>query len=73
MTVNEGTLDRSIRVLVGIVVLSLVFVGPTSPYALLGLVPLVTGLVGYCPTYRLLGISTKRSLPRSRATGAASP
>ncbi len=73
MNVNEGTLDRSIRVLVGIVVLSLVFVGPTSPYALLGLVPLVTGLVGYCPTYRLLGISTKRSLPRSRAAGAASP
>ncbi len=73
MNVNEGTLDRSIRVLVGIVVRSLVFVGPTSPYALLGLVPLVTGLVGYCPTYRLLGISTKRSLPRSRAAGAASP
>jgi Protein of unknown function (DUF2892) len=56
--VNEGTLDRVIRVAVGVAVLSLVFVGPKSPWAWLGLVPLLTGLIGYCPLYAVLGIRT---------------
>jgi Protein of unknown function (DUF2892) len=56
--VNEGTVDRVIRVVVGIAVLSLVFVGPRSPWAWLGVVPLLTGLIGYCPLYSVLGIRT---------------
>jgi hypothetical protein len=55
---NEHTLDRIIRVVLGLGVLSLFFVGPQSAWALLGLVPLITGLVGSCPLYTLLGIST---------------
>ena len=55
---NEGTIDRALRVIVGLVVLSLVFVGPQTPWAWLGLIPLVTGLVGYCPVYSILGIRT---------------
>ena len=55
---NEGTIDRALRVIVGLVVLSLVFVGPQTPWAWLGLIPLVTGLVGYCPLYSVLGIRT---------------
>lgn len=55
---NEGTLDRVIRVIAGVLILSLYFLGPKSPWALLGLIPLVTGLVGFCPMYRLLGLST---------------
>jgi hypothetical protein len=55
---NEGTLDRAVRVVVGLVVLSLAFVGPASPLGFLGLVPLLTGLVGTCPLYSLLGIRT---------------
>lgn len=55
---NEGTLDRAFRVVVGLAALSLVFVGPHTLWGLLGLVPLVTGLVGSCPLYSLFGIGT---------------
>jgi hypothetical protein len=55
---NEGTLDRIIRIGVGAAVLSLVFVGPKTPWGWLGLVPVLTGLIGYCPLYALLGIRT---------------
>jgi hypothetical protein len=58
MKTNEGTLDRALRVGLGVALLALVFVGPRSLWGLVGLVPLLTGLVGFCPLYRLLGIST---------------
>lgn len=55
---NEGTLDRALRVIAGIVLISLVFVGPETPWGWLGIVPLATGLIGSCPLYSLLGINT---------------
>ena len=55
---NEATVERIIRVLVGIGLLSLVFVGPQTPWGWIGLVFLVTGLIGSCPLYTVLGIST---------------
>jgi hypothetical protein len=55
---NEHSIDRVIRVILGIAVLSLVWVGPQTPWGWVGLVPLVTGLVGSCPLYRVFGIST---------------
>ncbi|MBX6391949.1 MAG: DUF2892 domain-containing protein [Burkholderiales bacterium] len=55
---NLGTTDRIIRVVLGIVLLSLVFVGPATPWGWIGIVPLVTGLAGTCPLYRLFGLST---------------
>jgi len=55
---NEGTVDRALRVTAGLVLLSLVFVGPQTLWGLVGLVPLATGLLGSCPAYTLLGIST---------------
>lgn len=58
MTHNIGTLDRSARIIIGIVLLMLVFVGPQTPWGLLGIIPLVTGLAGFCPAYRLVGINT---------------
>lgn len=58
MRMNEGTLDRVLRVVVGAGVLSLAFIGPQTPWGYLGIVPLLTGLAGYCPAYALLGIST---------------
>lgn len=58
MTKNEGTFDRALRVIVGLALLSLVFVGPQTLWGLIGLVPLITGLVGICPVYSLLGIRT---------------
>ncbi len=55
---NEHSIERALRVVVGLALLLLVVVGPKTPWGLLGLVPLVTGLVGSCPAYTLLGIST---------------
>jgi hypothetical protein len=55
---NEGALDRILRVVVGIVILSMAFIGPQTPWAFLGLVPLLTGLVGFCPLYAILKINT---------------
>jgi len=55
---NSGSVDRVIRVIVGIGLLSIVFVGPQTPWGYIGLIPIVTGLVGICPAYSLLGLST---------------
>ena len=44
--------------IVGIVLIALVFVGPKTPWGLIGLVPLATGALGFCPLYRLIGVST---------------
>ncbi len=55
---NEHPIERVLRVLAGIGILSLAFVGPQTPWGWLGLVPLATGLIGSCPLYTLLGFST---------------
>jgi hypothetical protein len=55
---NEGGVDRVIRVVLGLILLSLVFVGPQSAWGWIGLVPLVTGLIGFCPLYKVLGLNT---------------
>lgn len=55
---NEGSVDRALRVLVGIGLISLAFVGPQTPWGWLGLMPLATGLIGSCPGYTLFGLST---------------
>lgn len=61
MKLNEGSIDRVVRVLVGSVLLSLVFFGPQTWLGLIGIVPLLTGVVGFCPLYRVLGLSTRAS------------
>jgi hypothetical protein len=58
MTRNEGNLDRGLRIIVGLILLSMVFVGPQTVWGWIGLVPLITGLVGTCPVYSVLGIRT---------------
>lgn len=58
MKTNEGQIDRILRVAAGLGLLSLVFIGPQSMWGLVGLVPLLTGLVGVCPLYRVFGLST---------------
>jgi hypothetical protein len=55
---NEGTADRVGRVILGIILLCLTFVGPKTPWGYIGVIPLATGLVGMCPIYRMLGLST---------------
>lgn len=61
MPINEGALDRIIRVIVGLAIISLVFIGPRTPWAWFGLVPFLTGLIGFCPAYALFGIRTCRA------------
>ena len=60
MTRNIGNVERIVRVVIGLGILSLAFVGPRSPWAYLGLAPVVTGLVGWCPPYALFGVGTAR-------------
>ena len=55
---NEGTVDRALRVIAGVALLSIVFIGPKTLWGLLGIVPLATGLIGNCPLYTVLGIRT---------------
>ncbi len=55
---NEGRIDRLVRIVIGLAVLSLVVVGPKTPWGLLGLIPLATGIVGSCPAYSIFGINT---------------
>ncbi len=58
MKTNEGKMDRTLRTVVGLGLLSLVFVGPQTMWGLVGLVPLVTGLAGFCPLYKIFGFNT---------------
>lgn len=55
---NEHKIDRILRVLLGLGLLSLVIVGPQTLWGLIGIVPLATGLIGWCPLYSVLGIKT---------------
>lgn len=55
---NLGPVDRALRAIVGLVLISLIFVGPHTLWGLIGLVPLLTAMVGSCPAYTLLGIKT---------------
>ena len=57
---NVGTTEKWVRIIVGIVILSLLIFIPSGWrwLGLIGLIPLITGIIGYCPMYALLGIST---------------
>ena len=58
MDKNVGSADRLIRIVVGLVLIALVFVGPQTPWGWLGVIPLATGFVSFCPLYKLLGIKS---------------
>lgn len=64
MTKNEGVLDRSLRVILGLAILSLTVVGPKTLWGLVGLLPIATGAIGFCPMYTLFGISTCPKVPK---------
>jgi hypothetical protein len=55
---NVGMLDRVLRIIAGLALLAIVFVGPQTPWGWIGLVPLITGLFATCPLYSLLGLRT---------------
>ena len=58
MKANIGTIDRSLRIVVGLVLIGLSLSGVIGWWGWIGLVPLATGLFRFCPVYRLLGIKT---------------
>ena len=58
MSRNEGTIDRALRIILGLILIALVFVGPQTPWGWIGIVPLATGLIGWCPLYTLFGLNT---------------
>ena len=58
MVKNIHKIERVVRVLGGAVLVSLAFWGPANPWFFLGLVPMLTGLIGWCPPYAMLGINT---------------
>jgi hypothetical protein len=58
---NEGTIDRALRVIVGLALIAGYFMNGDGAYSwlyLIGIVPLVTGLIGSCPLYTILGLNT---------------
>ncbi len=58
MVANVGGIDRVLRAVLGIVLIALVFVGPQTPWGWIGVVPLATALIRFCPFYPLLGLNT---------------
>jgi hypothetical protein len=64
MKKNIGSADAIIRIIVGLFLLSLIFWGPKTWWGLIGLIPIVTVFIGYCPPYALLGISTRKEGPK---------
>lgn len=58
MTVNEGKLDRGIRIAAGLTLIALSAAGILGPWGYLGVIPVITGSIGLCPLYSILGIST---------------
>jgi hypothetical protein len=58
MKKNIHSVERLIRIVVGLVLITLAFVGPANPWFLIGLIPLATGLMGWCPPYAMFGINT---------------
>lgn len=58
MKTNEGGLDRMLRILVGLVLVALTLSGTIGVWGWIGVVPIVTGALGWCPAYTLLGINT---------------
>jgi hypothetical protein len=60
MQVNIGSIDKTVRIVAGLVLLSLVFLleGKARWFGLIGVVPLVTAFTGFCPLYTVLGMNT---------------
>lgn len=65
VSINESGFDRIFRIVLGLVLLSLAFIGPQTPWGFIGVVPLLTGLIGWCPIYRAFGVHTNHAPPKA--------
>jgi len=55
---NVGGIDKILRIIVGLALIAMVFIGPKTVWGWIGIVPLITGLFNFCPLYPLIGINT---------------
>jgi hypothetical protein len=58
MKLNAGTIDRTLRVVAGLVLITLAATGMVGVWGWIGIMPLLTGAIGFCPAYTILGVST---------------
>lgn len=63
MNINVGTLDRTLRIVAGLVLITLAATATVGWWGWLGIVPLATGVFGFCPAYKLLGVTTCPAKP----------
>ena len=61
MTQNIGSIDRGLRIVVGLALIGLTLAGNIGPWGWIGVVPLATAVIGWCPAYSLIGASTKKT------------
>jgi len=61
MKKNIGTPDKWIRIFLGLFLISLIFWGPETLWGLIGIIPIVTVFVNFCPIYGILGLSTRKT------------
>ncbi len=59
---NVGHADRIFRIVIGLVLIALAFVGPKTPFGFIGILPLISGISGFCGMYRICGISTYKRI-----------
>jgi len=62
MTGNISRDDRIIRIIIGLGFLSMIIMGPETHWGWVGLVPLLSAIVGFCPLYKKLGFDTKKAV-----------
>ena len=72
MTKNVGGVDRTLRIVVGLALIAAAATGTIGVWGYIGVVPLLTGLMGWCPPYALLGINTCKSC-KSCPSSCSSP
>jgi len=61
MKANAGGIDRALRIIAGLALIALTLTGMIGVWGWIGVVPLATGLIGWCPAYSILGVSTCRA------------
>ncbi|MBW7889039.1 MAG: DUF2892 domain-containing protein [Bacteroidetes bacterium] len=62
MKKNIGSVEKPIRILLGLLITSLAFWGPETPWAYLGLILVVTGFINYCPVWHAVGVNTNKKI-----------
>ncbi|MBA0901034.1 MAG: DUF2892 domain-containing protein [Candidatus Nitrotoga sp.] len=60
MKINTGCIDRALRVVIGLALVTMAATGTVGMWGWIGVVPLLTGLIGFCPLYTIMGTNTCR-------------